>query len=241
MAGSALDVDGRRNKTMLAKFLARQLGNPSGIFGRFVLAPLWNKRNSALNDAAFDRLALRPHDRVLEVGFGGGYLLGRMAAVVAEGFLAGVDVSPAMVAFCQKRFRSLVEANKLDLKCATAQTLPYPSGFFTKVCTVNSIFYWENVPQAISELWRVLEENGMLVMCFTCKTSLEDKQFAQHGLALYEDDQIGPMMKAAGFHAVSVTRALDRHREFLCVTGAKLQVTPAPGGPPPQSGEHGQA
>jgi ubiquinone/menaquinone biosynthesis C-methylase UbiE len=207
---------------MLAKWIAGQLGHPSGLVGRLVLAPLWNKRNSALNDAAFNSLALRPHDRVLEVGFGGGYLLGRMAAVVAEGFLAGVDVSPAMVAFCQKRFRSLVEAGKLELKCATATALPYPSGSFTKVCTVNSIFYWENVPQAISELWRVLEENGMLVMCFTCKTSLEDKPFAQRGLALYEDDRIGPMMEVAGFHAIGVTRASDRHREFLCITGKKL-------------------
>ena len=207
---------------MLARWIAGQLGHPSRLVGRLVLAPLWNKRNSALNDAAFDRLALRPHDRVLEVGFGGGYLLGRMAAVVTEGFLAGVDVSPAMVAFCQKRFRSLVEAKKLELQCAPAEVLPYPADSFTKVCTVNSIFYWENVPQAISELWRVLEENGMLVMCFTCKTSLEDKSFVQRGLVLYKDDQIGPMMEAAGFRAVSVTRASDRHRQFLCVTGKKL-------------------
>jgi len=204
-----------------ARFIAQQLGHPSGVLGQIVLAPVWNKRNSALNDAAFDNLALCPHDRVLEVGFGGGYLLGRMAAVVTEGFLAGVDVSPAMVAFCQKRFRSLIEANKLELKCAAAEALPYPSGSFTKACAVNSIFYWENVPQAISELWRVLKESGLLVICFTCKTSLEDKQFAQQGLALYEDDQICQMMESAGFHAISVTRASDRHREFLCVTSKK--------------------
>ena len=36
--------------------------------------------------------------RVLEVGFGGGYLLGLMSTVVTVGFLAGVDRSPAMVA-----------------------------------------------------------------------------------------------------------------------------------------------
>jgi hypothetical protein len=37
-----------------------------------MLASLWNRRNTVLNDAAFDGLALRPHDRVLELGFGGG-------------------------------------------------------------------------------------------------------------------------------------------------------------------------
>ena len=105
---------------MLSKFLAKQLGHPSGLLGKLVAAPVLNKRNSVLNDTAFERLALHPHDRVLEVGFGGGYLIGRMAAVVTEGFFAGVDVSPDMVAYCQERYRSLVEARKLELKCARA-------------------------------------------------------------------------------------------------------------------------
>lgn len=189
--------------------------------GQWVLAPLWNKRNSALNDVAFSSLALRPDDRVLEVGFGGGYLIGRMATAVTDGCLAGVDVSPAMVAFCEKRYRSLVKAGKLELKRAKAEALPYPSTCFTKVCTVNSIFYWENTPQAISELWRVLEEGGKLVMCFTCKECMEDREFTRHGVALYEADEVYRMMEAAGFCAISVTRFSDRHREFWCVKGDK--------------------
>jgi ubiquinone/menaquinone biosynthesis C-methylase UbiE len=206
---------------MLAKFLAKQLGNPSTIFGKLVLAPLWNKRNSALNDVAFDSLALRPHDRVLEVGFGGGYLLGRVASVVTDGFLAGVDASPAMVAFCKQRYRSLVKGGKLELKCAHAESLPYPPDHFTKVCTVNSIFYWESAPKAISELYRVLETGGLLVMCFTCKRYLEDRKFAHHGLALYEAGEIHQMMELAGFDEIDITRASDRHRRFLYIVGRK--------------------
>lgn len=206
---------------MLAKLLAKQLGNPSGIFGRLVLAPLWNKRNVALNDVAFDSLASSPCDRVLEVGFGGGYLLGRMATVVTKGFLAGVDASPAMVAFCQKRHWPLVEAGKLELKCAKAESLPYPADYFTKVCTVNSIFYWENAPQAISELYRVLEVGGMLVMCFTSKECIEGKGFARHGVLLYEADKVHQMLESAGFQEIGMTRARDRHREFWCTTGRK--------------------
>jgi arsenite methyltransferase len=206
---------------MLSKFLARQLGHPSGLLGKLVAAPVLNKRNSALNDIAFERLALRPHDRVLEVGFGGGYLIGRIAAVVTDGFLAGVDVSSDMVAHCQERYRSLVEAGKLELKCASAESLSYPSGHFTRVCTVNSIFYWENVPQALTEMQRVLEESGLLVMCFTCKRCLEGREFTRHGVTLYEEDQVQQMMEAAGFHAIDMSHASDRHREFVCATGVK--------------------
>jgi ubiquinone/menaquinone biosynthesis C-methylase UbiE len=204
---------------MLARALAKQLAYPSGVLGRLMLAPLWNRRNTALNDAAFDGLALRPHDRVLEVGFGGGYLLGRMAAVVTEGFLAGVDASPAMVALCQKRYRALIETGDLELKCAKAEALPYPPASFNKVCTVNSIFYWESAPQAISELRRVLEENGALVLCFTCKDSVEDRRFARHGMTLYDAGDIDPMMTAAGFRELSFTHSSDQHRELWFVVG----------------------
>ncbi len=92
---------------MLAKLLAQQLGHPSNIAGKWVLAPLWNRRNMALNDVALAKLDLQPDDRVLEVGFGGGYLLGRIAAVVTEGSIAGVDVSEAMVAYCRQQYGRL--------------------------------------------------------------------------------------------------------------------------------------
>ncbi|MDX9953256.1 MAG: hypothetical protein RBT75_04135 [Anaerolineae bacterium] len=88
----------------LSRLIARQLNHPSGIVGHLLIGPLWTRRNSALNDAAFDTLDLSAHDRVLEVGFGGRYLLGRMSGVVIGGLLAGVDVSTAMVSVCQRRY-----------------------------------------------------------------------------------------------------------------------------------------
>jgi ubiquinone/menaquinone biosynthesis C-methylase UbiE len=206
---------------MVAKFLAKQLSHPSGIFGRLVLASLWNKRNTALNNMVFDNLALRQYDRVLEVGFGGGYLLGRMATVVTEGFLAGVDVSSTMVAFCERRYRLLVKTGKLELKCVKAESLPYAADYFTKVCTVNSIFYWENAPQAIVECYRVLKEDGLLVLCFTDKKSLSHKEFTHHGVALYEADEVQQMLVSAGFQEIDRTRFQDKYREFWCLQGKK--------------------
>jgi ubiquinone/menaquinone biosynthesis C-methylase UbiE len=205
---------------MFAKFLARQLGRPSGVWG-LVLAPIWNKRNAALNDVAFQALALSPQDRVLEVGFGGGYLLGRMAQVVTAGFLAGADASPSMVAFCAARYRALVSAGILELQCAPAEALPYPAGHFGKACSVNSLFYWQNASQALAELWRVLAEGGLLVLCFTAKHCLEGREFSRHGVALYETEEVHRLVEAAGFGEIRLTPAADKHREFVCLTGRK--------------------
>lgn len=203
------------------KFLAKQLGNPSGMFGQWVLAPLWNYRNSALNDAAFNCLALRPQDRVLEVGFGGGYLLGRIITRLTTGFLAGVDASTTMIALGEKRFRSSIQTGRLELICAQAEALPYPSMHFTKACSVNSIFYWQNATQALSEFWRVLADDGQLVMCFTCKEYLAGKAFARNGITLYEADEVRQLLVSAGFCEIQLTRHADRHREFWCITSQR--------------------
>jgi ubiquinone/menaquinone biosynthesis C-methylase UbiE len=206
---------------MFAKFIANQLSSPSYLIGRLVLAPLWNKRNVALNDVVLDSLNLRWNDRVLEVGFGGGYLLGRMAEVVTHGSITGVDPSKAMVTFCEGRFRSLIIAGKLGLMFGAAESLPYPSGYFSKVCTVNSIFYFQDVRQAISEMCRVLEGGGKLVICLTCKPWMENKSFAPHGIALYEEEEIFEMVEGAGLKLIGVKHAFDKHREFMSVIGEK--------------------
>jgi len=205
----------------LSRLIAEQLNHPAGIVGHLLIGPLWNRRNSALNDAAFDALALCAQDRVLEVGFGGGYLLGRMSKVVTDGLLAGVDASTAMVGACQRRYRSLIQKGALEIGCARAESLPYPVGHFTRVCSVNSIFYWQNATQAIAEFGRVLADGGLLVLCFTCKESLATRGFSQHGLILYSGGQVQSMLELAGFRNIQTVLSSDQHREFLCMSGRK--------------------
>jgi ubiquinone/menaquinone biosynthesis C-methylase UbiE len=199
----------------LYKYIARQLHQPSDRFGPFA-GFLWNRRNRTLNDTAFIRLDLQPDDRVLEIGFGGGYLLSRMAALITEGFLAGIDGSPAMVAHCQKRLHRSCVLSKLDLKCARAESLPYPADHFTKVCSVNSIFYWHPIEQGINEISRVLVSGGQCVLCFTHRNSLENRKFTQY-IQCVDADEVEQIGKKNGFHNISSAVFSDRFRKFICL------------------------
>jgi len=205
----------------LSKFLARELGNPSVVMGRFFVAPMWNKRNAALNNTAFEHLDLQPHDRVLEVGFGGGYLMNRVVKTVTEGMIVGIDVSPSMVRHCSRRFRHFVQSGRLDLRCSQAESLTFPDKQFSKVCTVNSIFYWHNVQSAFSEQLRVLVDGGRLVLCMTCKEYLEEKGFSKHGLHLYQAPEVEALLQEVGFRDIHISRLRDSMREYLCVTAVR--------------------
>jgi ubiquinone/menaquinone biosynthesis C-methylase UbiE len=206
---------------MLAKYMAQQFSHPSGALGRWILGPLWNRRNRALNETALYQLKLQPADRVLEVGFGGGYLLGRMSTIVTSGFIGGVDISAVLVERGQRHYRALIQAGKMDLKTGTADRLPYPEAHFTQAVSVNSIFYWPAAPAVIAELARVLKADGRLVLCFTDRESLRQKDFARHGLTLYNADEVQPLLEAAGFGEVQSLSQTDRHRMFWCVTATK--------------------
>jgi len=207
---------------MFARWFAGQLACPRGLFGKCLLAPLWNRRNAALSDVAYDALVPAAGDRILEIGFGGGYLLNRLADAVTVGQLAGADVSSALVQRAQRRFRWLLSAGRLDLRCAPAEVLPFESGVFSKVCSVNSVFYWSDPARGLAECARVLKPGGKLVLCLTCPASLAKRNFARHGLKLFEPGEIEELLVAAGFGELRTTQHADRHQEFFCTVGAKV-------------------
>jgi ubiquinone/menaquinone biosynthesis C-methylase UbiE len=78
--------------------MAAQLRQPAGWFGSLVMARMFDIGNRRLADIAVDLLDPRPGDAVLDIGFGAGYSLVKMAGRATEGFIAGVDFSPEMVA-----------------------------------------------------------------------------------------------------------------------------------------------
>jgi SAM-dependent methyltransferase len=205
----------------IQQYLAYQLSNPTGILGRFVLGALWNRRNARLNDVTFEQLDLKKDDRVLDIGFGGGYLLGRIIPIVKRGLAAGVDVSAAMVENARKRYQAEIREGRVDIQQGQAESLSYPDGYFSKVSSVNSIFYWDDVERGFAEIHRVLRAEGKFVLTYTCKKDLVKKGFAQYGVKTFDEKEIREMLVKAGFREIAEIRERDQHREFLCVTGYK--------------------
>jgi ubiquinone/menaquinone biosynthesis C-methylase UbiE len=206
---------------MLGRFLAKELSYPSNLVGQLILAPLWNRRNAALNDMVFEIMELSQDDSVLDVGFGGGYLLGKILDAAPNGHIAGIDRSPVMVKSCQRRYRAQIRNQRLLLHCGKAESLPFDDASFSKACSVNSIFYWDDVESAFSEVWRVLQPSGTFVVCFTDPSSLESKSFTRHGVTLFHVDQVHQMLEGAGFSVGRPTQGADRHREFWCSVASK--------------------
>jgi ubiquinone/menaquinone biosynthesis C-methylase UbiE len=206
---------------MLKRVISKQLKHPSGLFGRYILVSVWNRRNAPLNDSAIARLRLNPHDQVLDVGFGGGYLIGKLVNLVTEGHISGIDASRVMVEQCRKRFTRQIDSGILDLQCAPVDSMPYPDGSFNKVSSVNSLFYWQDFSQGAREIHRVLAPEGLLVLTYTCKPDLDKRGFSSSDVRTFTDDEVARTLKDASFRDILVEHESDRYRKYSIVSAKK--------------------
>jgi ubiquinone/menaquinone biosynthesis C-methylase UbiE len=166
-------------------------------------------------------LDLKPDDHVIEVGFGGGYLISQIAAVVAQGHVAGVDFSPEMVQLCAKRFAPLIKDGRIELHCAAAEKLPFGSEQFTKACTVNTIYFWADPISPLKELRRVLRDGGRLVVCFNPPETLQKVPYTKYGFSYYEPAEVERFLIQAGFRDIQAASASSRLGVFICAIGTK--------------------
>jgi len=204
----------------LARFVASQLRKPSGVVGRIV-ARVLNRGNAPMNDLTMKVLDLAPDDQVLEVGFGGGDLINRMAPVVGRGRIVGVDFSPDMTALCTRRFAALVRSGRVELRCANVADLPCASAEFTKACTVNTIYFWPDPVASLKELRRALRESGRLVVSFNPRATAQKLPYTRHGFTLYEAEQVHALLEQAGFRDIRMVEGSSRLGPFVCAVCTK--------------------
>jgi SAM-dependent methyltransferase len=102
-------------------------------------------------------MEFKHRDRVLDVGCGTGWLVRRIAPLVPAGLAAGLDVSDSMV-----RRADVLSAELPNVVFARGEVeaIPWDSGFFTKLLSVESAYYWPDPARGLREIFRVLSPGG---------------------------------------------------------------------------------
>lgn len=192
------------------------------------MSRLLNAGNIAMNELTVQQLALSTEpaieatEKILEVGFGGGYLLGKILDRPAVKFAVGLDFSPEMVDLARQRFRSFIEAGKLEIQCASVENIPYADASFTKICTVNTIYFWTDLKKALAELERVLIREGTLLLCFNSPAFLEQQGFTKRGFQAYDVDRVKHLLETLNFKNIAAISQKDTLREeFICILAQK--------------------
>ena len=204
-----------------SKYIAAQLRKPSGLFGRYVMTHLLNCLNLSINHLALEVLQLSTDDHVLEIGFGGGSLLAEMSRLTIRGKITGIDFSQEIVNACLKRYKKLIGNGAIELYCANVMELPFEAKTFSKVCTVNTIYFWSDPQRAFSQIHRVLKDEGIVVVCFSPKVSMQNRSHKLHGFILYDPEDVVSLLTATGFRNIHYISRGRRSGECVAVIGTR--------------------
>lgn len=165
---------------------------------------LMNRTNAAVNVFAVQQLDLKPTDRVLEIGFGGGVTLPSL--LKASAFVAGVDRSDDVVRRATTRFANAVRAAHADFRVGTVEALPFEAGSFDKVCTVNTLYFWTSLQQGFAEIRRVLTLGGRVVVGFLPKERMDRMDMPTDIFTTRSPDSIIAALGETGFTDVRCER-----------------------------------
>jgi SAM-dependent methyltransferase len=148
---------------------------------------------------ALELLALRRHDRVLELGCGSGRLVAQVAARVPGGSVVGIEPFPLMLRHARLRNRRLVELGRLELRSGTSSDLsPWPAAHFDKIYGLHVVYFWKTPERDLAEIHRALRPGGRLVLGF----SPEDESTRSIESARCQVEHVESWLAAAGFQTI---------------------------------------
>ena len=111
-----------------------------------------------VGEQAIARMHVEPNARVLDVGCGSGWATRLLADYAFAGRVTGIDISDEMV---QRARASSTHYKNVDFELASAEQLPFETSEFTHAFSMESLYYYRNIPKALAEIHRVMKPDGL--------------------------------------------------------------------------------
>ncbi|MBZ9609004.1 class I SAM-dependent methyltransferase [Clostridium estertheticum] len=172
----------------ITKYVAEQFGKPTGI-GGIISTFIMNRMNQMQYKTVMDNLNCSQKDRVLDIGFGNGYLIKQLAKK-NEGDFYGIEISDDMLKTGCKRNSELIKRGKVHLTKGNVMDITFENSFFDKIYTVNTVYFWENLDESLSEIKRVLKPNGIFINVIYSKQWLDNIKYTQYGFLKYTPKEL---------------------------------------------------
>jgi len=205
-----------------SKYFSEQAKRPAGLFGRFVMSMIFDRGNKNLNQFVYDLMIVQKNDQILEIGFGTGKLINEMAKKIETGFIEGVDFSKTMISIARRNNKKHITESKVKLLEGDFNQIPFDRNRFTKICTINTIYFWPDAENTIKKVVNILKPQGKFIAAFEDIDRLKEKSLSDEVFHLYSTSEIKALFIRSGFTSgVDIKTREKGSSTYHCVVGTK--------------------
>lgn len=183
-------------------YIGSQFGNPRGFVGA-ICCVIMNVVNRAMYKNAVALVDVSPDDKVLDIGFGNGYLL-QLLYNKCKCDMYGIDISEDMVTAATSRNARASRDGKLHLQWGDCCDLPFDESSFSAVTSINTVYFWNNTEDCLAEIRRVLKPGATFYNVVYTKEWLDKLSYTKKGFQKFEAQDLVDFGKEAGFDDVIV-------------------------------------
>lgn len=181
----------------IGDYFASQCGNPHGIMGA-ILTKSMNKANRVLYDGIVEQIELSDSSRVLDIGFGNGFLESLIMQKTRCN-ITGIDISEDMVQRANHIYHKYIESGNMSFKLGDCCNLEFPDETFDAVTTINTIYFWNDTFKGLKEINRVLKPGGVFYNAVLEKDTLDKFFYTKNGFKKFATEEYIELGKEASF------------------------------------------
>jgi ubiquinone/menaquinone biosynthesis C-methylase UbiE len=185
-----------------------------------------NSSHSKLTDWGLERISIQNHRAILDVGCGGGRTISKLASIVTQAKVYGIDYSEESVAATKRTNAQWIGLGRVEVQHGSVSQLPFPDGMFDLVTAVETHFWWPDLPRDMREVFRVLKPGGTLIIIAevykganTTVSRLAEKYAPRTGMKLLSADEHRELFTNASFSNVQVIEKCGKG--WICGIGRK--------------------
>jgi ubiquinone/menaquinone biosynthesis C-methylase UbiE len=199
------------------EFIDNHYKTPKGIIGTYIGEKMVRQHKTETN-WTLELMNIQQGDRILELGCGAGYAIKLILEKNLAEEIVGLDISPTIIRSARMRNKKAISEKRVILIQANFNKLPFHNENFNTIFSIQTIYFWTEIAATLSEIFRVLKPNGVLILTFS--DGKEDETW--EGIRGITENQVIPSMMNVGFKDISYDRGPDsRGYHTVAVRGTK--------------------
>jgi ubiquinone/menaquinone biosynthesis C-methylase UbiE len=181
----------------LLNALIDQAKNPRGFVGN-IMIKIMNQAHTNITTWGLKKIEMMNNAPILDIGCGGGQTIHTLTKQNKHQEIYGIDYSQQAVETSIQKNNKAVAAGRVKISQGDVSALPFNDGLFGTITAIQTHYFWPDLEQNISEVFRVLKAGGTFVIISEIyKINYHMKQYTKN-------EEIDQLFRKSGFQTVTI-------------------------------------